>query len=166
MRYCKICFGWPSITATVTVTTVIYYGFPFSTLNCPKDKSSFRFLTSTIENHIYTHCANRQPEQEQEERNCKTKHDSKLCTFANLVPRVSHLGGKMRDPGNEVVLLRVFLSRLMYSSRSRPSDNGGGGRVAVIQTKIWTREKWNLTLVSGLLRVNYVLITFFLDVVR
>ena len=25
--------------------------FPFSTLNCPKDKSSFRFLTNTIENH-------------------------------------------------------------------------------------------------------------------
>ena len=56
--------------------------FPFCTLNCPKDKSSFRFLTSTIENHIYTHCANGQPEQEEEERNCKTKHDSKLCTVA------------------------------------------------------------------------------------
>ena len=40
-------------------------------------------LTTIIENHIYTHCANNgQPEQEQEERNCKTKRDSKLCTFA------------------------------------------------------------------------------------
>ena len=38
--------------------------FPFPTLNCPKDKSSFRFLTTTIENHIYTHCANGQPEQD------------------------------------------------------------------------------------------------------
>ena len=25
--------------------------FPFSTLNCPKDKSSFRLLSTTIENH-------------------------------------------------------------------------------------------------------------------
>ena len=32
-------------------------------------------------------------------------------------------------------------------------------------TKICTQGKWNLTLVSGLLWVNYVLITFFLDVV-
>ena len=52
--------------------------FSFSTLNCPKDKSSFRFLTTAIKNH----CANGQPQQEEEERNCKTKHDSKLCTFA------------------------------------------------------------------------------------
>ena len=56
--------------------------FPFCTLNCPKDKISFKFLTTTIENHICTHCTNGQPEQEQEERNCKTKHDSKLFTFA------------------------------------------------------------------------------------
>ena len=65
--------------------------FLFCTLtyNCPKDESSFRFLTTTIENHINTHCANGHPEQEQQERNCKTKNDSKLCT------------------------LRVFLSRLM-----------------------------------------------------
>ena len=56
--------------------------FSFSTLNCPKDKSSFRCFTTIIENHIYTHCANGQPEQEQEERNCKTKRDFKLCTFA------------------------------------------------------------------------------------
>ena len=48
--------------------------FPFCTLNCPKDKISFKFLTTT----------NGQPEQEQEERNCKTKHDSKLCTFAGV----------------------------------------------------------------------------------
>ena len=56
--------------------------FPFSTLNCPKDKSSLRFLTTTFRNHIYTHGANGQPEQEEEERNRKTKHDSKLRTFA------------------------------------------------------------------------------------
>ena len=86
MRYCKICFVWPLITATVTVTTVIYNGFPFSTLNCPKDKSSFRFLTSTIENHIYTHCANGQPEQE--ERNCKKKNmtlSKQLCALCLFV---------------------------------------------------------------------------------
>ena len=56
--------------------------FPFCTLNGPKDKIRFKFLTTTIENHIYTHCANGQPEQEEEECNCKTKHDSKLCAFA------------------------------------------------------------------------------------
>ena len=81
MTYRKTSFGRPSITETLTVTTAIYV-FPFLTLNCPKDKISFRFLTTTIENHIYTHCANGQPEHEQEERNCKTKHDSNLCTFA------------------------------------------------------------------------------------
>ena len=52
--------------------------FPFSTLNCPKDKSRLRLLTTTIKNLIYTHCANGQQEQEEEERNCKAKHDSKL----------------------------------------------------------------------------------------
>ena len=51
-------------------------------LNCPKDRSSFRFLTTTIEKNIYTHCPNGQPEQEQEERKCETKHDSNLCIFA------------------------------------------------------------------------------------
>ena len=55
--------------------------FPLSTLNFPKDKSSFRFLTTSIKNHIYTHCANGQPEQEEEEHNCKTKRDSKLCNL-------------------------------------------------------------------------------------
>ena len=80
MTYRKTSFGRPLITETVTVTK-LYICFPFCTLNCPKDKISFKILTTTIENHIYTHCANGQSEQEQGERNCKTKHDSKLCTF-------------------------------------------------------------------------------------
>ena len=81
MTYRKKSFRRPSIIETVTVTTAIC--FPFCTLNCSKYKISFKFfLTTAIENHIYTHCANGQPEQEQEEPNCKTKHDSKLCTLA------------------------------------------------------------------------------------
>ena len=51
MTYRKTSFGRPSITETVIVTTAIC--FPFCTLNCPKDKISFKFLTTTIENHIY-----------------------------------------------------------------------------------------------------------------
>ena len=53
MTYRKMCFGRPSTTATVTRSNSNNSNicFPFSKLNCPKDKSSFRFLTTTIENH-------------------------------------------------------------------------------------------------------------------
>ena len=81
MTYRKICFGFNNSNSNNSNLC-----FPFSTLNCPKDRSSFRFLTTTIEKNIYTHCPNGEPEQEQEERNCETKHklkhDSNLCIFA------------------------------------------------------------------------------------